>query len=1215
MKMKKIRHIFLLGLACLTLPACIQEILPLESAPEVPDGKVVIEGSLIIPAVEDSGLLTKAFGEPDVVPVQRLYVAVFDDSDILYEVAAAEPGSLADHDVAFTCGDESSGYLTPFYVKLTEETQDVRYIHFIAVSEPNDVLERAVRGNFDAVDEAAFVQKLVTSGGDIAYWGRRQVTSITRYMSTYFQGIQMIRNFAKVKVSLAQGVNNFTLLGFRVFDAPDRGAIAPFNNSTSDYSTSGSGLVQINFNRFANYSQAANLAEQNNHTPYTFLTRDDGYHGYMPLDYQYDPLSTSYGIDTDPGDDFWVQPAAADYLYECSYRPDRNPFIILKGIYGGQTYYYKADFVYENQDAHVTEYYDILRNFQYTFNITSVSGKGSDHVYDAVNSIALNNLQGSTLARSLTSIASDNSQLFVSTTQKLITSGTTFTMYVKSVTAEGNEPDDTEEVTAEVLTSSGGGSILTSEVSISSSPETTGPYASWHKVTFGVTDAETLKPGEVWKQSIVFKNPSGLVRILDLTLRRPLAMKVDVTDFVPNAQDSPCEVKMSIPAGIADFNFPLYFYIEQEENTLYPEALAAGSTAALNVESGRTKIPGNGTGNTYYYRRAITWDEYRAATTDVNGIKTFTSRFKSLKAASATTVWVIPAEENDYFKVFDDVENLYTNQDSFVNNKFTPTVTFPYYGLQLPVTTQVWNSTTSSYDNVPVSAIVAASTDSDGAITYTSSNTNVATVDASGKVTTTGTGTTTITATASATDSYATASANYTLQVVAANESCGLELNWKPEPPHVLEVGKPSVNVQAAVTVVQGYDPSNVTVAYSIDSSTPASVVTLTQQQGVAVITAANAGTVRLKATATAAAAGGKAATARSIYFDIQVVSAGGHPEPGSLYHSETFLGPTLGDYTILDEVVTDGATYDVGTNKTTDFNRLTTFNVGTGYDPRHVWYAYYNKSSMTGFGAAASGYGAIEEPTSYYNPDTDKWTTDYHNKNYASHTRLASKTIDLSASSGATLIFEHAGNYFYNNVDRRDIANAETIMRGDAKVFISKNGGSSWEEATVTHYPSGDSWVFERASVNIPSDYLVSSFRLLFDYKSIGGTEIPKTKKVDGVNCPLYHPRETYVENQVQKTRLLTLELTAEDLYKWHAEKQAAEWAAAWDAEHVGEEKTAQEIKEKASEILDGFTPEQKAAFVNEAEAVMISNPDAPGRAGTWEIRNVQIKERRFYD
>ncbi len=66
--------------------------------------------------------------------------------------------------------------------------------------------------------------------------------------------------------------------------------------------------------------------------------------------------------------------------------------------------------------------------------------------------------------------------------------------------------------------------------------------------------------------------------------------------------------------------------------------------------------------------------------------------------------------------------------------------------------------------------VSAICTVGDGAITYSSSNPNVATVDNSGKVTIIGVGTTTITATAAETNTYASAAASYSLNVAKGSQ-------------------------------------------------------------------------------------------------------------------------------------------------------------------------------------------------------------------------------------------------------------------------------------------------------------------------------------------------------------------------------------------------------------------------------------------------------------
>ena len=587
------------------------------SGKKISAGKVVINGDLSLPFSDDVGWATKSFGETP--QVKRLYLAVFNEGDILYEIAKAKPGTQShptNPDAGFACGDRASGYLTKFHVELNSVAQGKRYVHFIATSEPIAALENST---INMMDEGTFVRDLVTTGSVVAYWGREEFTEILE--TTEMHGIKMIRNFAKARVSvnITNNTHNFSVLGFKVFNTPVYGTIAPFNNNTPDYITV-DGHDQINFERFAHYKLAVGQA-----SPYTYLTSTDGYHGYMPPNVQYDDLSSHYSStsDTMDADGMWIDPDGADYLYECSYRPDENPFIILKATYDGTTYYYKADFVYKNTTLNTNEYYNILRNFQFTLIITGVNGKGSRTVYDAVNSIALNNFEASTESQELTNIALDNSRLYVSKTDVLITSGNTFTMYVKSRTGNDFNTNDNASITKEVREATSGNKIVSdaSAISIAGSDESSGTYTDWRKVTITVADAATLRQGEVWKQPIVFKNGAGLTRTVNLTLRRPSTLTVDMQDVVEGVKDTECELKFSIPAGLTEYRFPMYFYIEQETNTLYPKALPDGDLAALTVMTGPTNIPGR-TGNAYFYRRTLTWAEYTSSEheADINGI-------------------------------------------------------------------------------------------------------------------------------------------------------------------------------------------------------------------------------------------------------------------------------------------------------------------------------------------------------------------------------------------------------------------------------------------------------------------------------------------------------------------------------------------------------------------------------------------------------------------
>ena len=1055
--MKKIINeslVILTALVVLLAPSCVKESelgIGKGSAVES-DGKVSLDGSLILPFAQDHfswGSTTRSAKMGEETPkVKFLYLAVFSAGVILYEIVKAKPGTQSHptaEDAGFNCGTADEDYIPKFHVEgLTSVPSGDRYVHFIATTKAIAEFENM---EMNLVDEATFVRTLVTTDAGLAYWGRRHYGSITE--TTDMTGIKMIRNFAKVKVKVADGVDNFQIDGFKVFNTPVYGTISPFNTNTEDYQTVGN-EIQINFNRYANYETAS---QQD--APYSWLTNNDLYYGFMPPVIAYNAWSSYYspdGTDTMDANDIWIDPQEADYLYECSYRPDANPFIILKARLkegaSWNTYYYKADFVYKDTNTGDNVYYNILRNFCYTLSITSVDGKGSDSVYDAINSIALNNFEGSTMAQELTNIANDDSRLYVSDTDILVTFGTSFKMYVKSSTGASFNVNDNNSITAEIREATNGSNIVSSagDISIASADFGSGVYSDWREVTVTCANPERLQPGEVWKQPIVFKNSSGLSRTVNLTLRRPFTLSVDAQDFVDPVKGTEVWVDFNVPAGLTVARFPLYFYIEQEENTMYPKPLAPEANETLTVENGPSLIPGR-TNNNYYYRRSINWDEYSSAPTSVDGIKTFRSYFKTMVDESATTVWVVAAPTNDFYYPVDATNNS-TNRDTFANVQEEGNIYFSFYGMQL---------------NVGGTAVNKATSNAGAPIVYTSSDTDVATVDADGKVTGVGVGTATITATSDAYRNYTAADPiSYTVTVSNDNLS-GLSVAWKTEPVFVVKVGS-DVRTQGEYTVADGFTGTPTATYTSADTG----IATVSSD---GTVHGVSAGYVLITYTAATPAGGGYAAASQSVSYEIQVVAS--KAASGTVHHEETFLGPTMGDYSIVKEVVTDGETWKSGNDVTSDFVRLTWFNDGRCY--RHLWYPYYNSGTGLSYGVAQSAWGAIEEPTNRWNVTESKWETDYHNRRFAGYAMLSSKDIDLSCSNGATITFYHAGNYFYSREN----------MRSDAHVLFSKDGGNTWSDPVNVNYPPGSNWIYIKAQAQIPSDYLVSNFRVAFECES----------------------------------------------------------------------------------------------------------------------------------
>ncbi len=150
--------------------------------------------------------------------------------------------------------------------------------------------------------------------------------------------------------------------------------------------------------------------------------------------------------------------------------------------------------------------------------------------------------------------------------------------------------------------------------------------------------------------------------------------------------------------------------------------------------------------------------------------------------------------------------------------------------------------------------------------------------------------------------------------------------------------------------------------------------------------------------------------------------------------------------------------------------------------------------------------------------------------------------------------------------------------MKNDAHLRFSNDGGSTWSAPVDINYPPGSNWIYIKASVNIPSEYLVSNFRIAIDCTSIRDTFSrlyfeddtfdPKKTTTTVTSYPVFYATGEYDKTDKQGNPILD--------------------------EHGN--------PEKETRILTTYTNE------NTGYEVWVTNDD--GRAGTWEIKNVLITE-----
>lgn len=1066
------------ALCTLALASCVREDLravdPASGA--VDDGEnVTLDFS--VDMMEDAGqaVWTKTLGE--VPEVKDLYVAVFDQGDILVQIAKAVPGTADDPRDLYQPGTAANHYLTRFHVTL-KKTSESRELQFIAIGK-KDFIDI---DSFDMMDEAAFIKRFIITDNVDAYWCRKHFDGINANSGELMQGLKMIRNFLKVSVSTAPELTNFTLSGFKVFNKPRYGTLAPYNPNTPEYLEDEDGYV-VNFDRFADYSVVEGRYEDTENEAYKKLVEGQNYVGYMPGTVEYvsmwDESAGAANIDT-WFDNNETAPGGFEYLYECTYTQAANPYIIFKGRYtgpgaSGRETYYKADFVYQKDENSDKKYFHLLRNFFYELRISSVANDGAETLEAAVNSPSMNNFDGSTESQTYTVISKTGARMYISSTDILVTDGIQTKVYLKNLVGENFETIDNSKISITKITKCvnvrdvnkseritplikynpgdlayqaalEGGTIVDTasayianySIRVTNTNATFLGSSGWVEYTIDLSrNPNTFGDNEMWQQEITFSDgDGGLTRTLILNGRKPYEFSVDVQDFVPGNEGERLTVDITIPSGIAATRFPLQFLIEPYDHTIYPDATSS-AYPILPVSSGTSKIPGKNE-RSYWFARTINYEEYLAAHEDIQSNKTFTSYFKTLVGASATNVYVQCDRE---------VSNYFTGveSDNFVNERHTGSIVFEKDPLYVAVGSKATN---------PVVV------NSGAPVTYSIQNTAIATINATtGQVIGVSKGETIVTATIPQYKAYTAATATFTVKVAELLPEWSFEWDGLLTP--VVNVGSTVTRNTATATVSTGTSSYNPEVTYS---SSDTSVATVDAD---GVVTGVNPGTVTITA-----------------HSEIDEYEEGGHVYSAM---SENIR------YTI--EVVAPGVSAPVAG---TEYINV------PFYDGKMLWFTKTHDDPVEGH----AGFDAWNFRTDdvRYGMQASAW--DYSaNRSRNSHAWLISPVIDLRAAVNPVLEFNHSANYWtdgysvgetvyvpYISQANNNLDDAKARVMEDALVHISFDGGSTWSSGTIlsaSEYPSGYNWV----SVNVAhplktllqgkTQEQLKNVRIAFEYKS----------------------------------------------------------------------------------------------------------------------------------
>ena len=557
-----------------------------EPKPALDSNKVTVDLSVSIPEAHPA---TKAFG--DNPTVNNLYLAVFDESGFLVEYVKADPLAKAT--------ENTTRYNYSVKLTLSETT---RIIHFIA-NAPETI-------RFGREEEV--ITSLYTSGTNDAYWYRKEIEKIkasdpdastltpTQETIDALSDIPLIRNFAKIVVTTAENCA-FELKSYAVFNTPKQGSVAAYNRTT--------GLFVEDYHG----KSAASLI-------------GEGYDAFVPGSAELNNMISTEAFTN-----------SASYVYERE-TPISNPaYVLVYGTYNNSDVYYKIDLRDEKG-----KYFPLLRNFQYTVTINSVTRNGYQTPGEAANSVGSGDISTSIETESYTNISDGEVRLSVEYTSKVLVTEDNVTLWynfetlgdavLKKVTIKlANDGDALSGIVAN-------GGVISEDIN--------------NNPTSNVKNTITVDPAQIGVEQKVGSlliiaeyelngSHHKIQRKVSYTLTAPYEMEIKcVPAKVPYGINEAFDLSITIPNGLGSAMFPLEFNIEAENLSVTP------NNDNMPVATGVSTIPGVQK-SAFWFVKTLKKEEYDALPV-ANGKRTFRCHFKTNKEISATNIYAA----NPYFVAY-----------------------------------------------------------------------------------------------------------------------------------------------------------------------------------------------------------------------------------------------------------------------------------------------------------------------------------------------------------------------------------------------------------------------------------------------------------------------------------------------------------------------------------------------------------------------------------
>lgn len=583
------------------LSACQGRDIPDSPETDVPEGTLVeIVTGAYFPELRFGGSTRAMSDEPTVdelLNTLKVNLFVFDASGVMLQFIGPEDISIINIDA-----ETKQVY---FKVHNIYSSSRPRRLHFVITSA--DDIHDITGGEYISAmaSETTVMPALVVSDGTDAYWGIKELDNIEDNMELT---VKLIRNFVKLTAKSSADENVFRLLGYTVVNRPSRGTITPYIYKD---------------HLFASFLDSDN----------TLISYDDiikqGYYGVNPSGSDEGMTHTSEDEISKALQESEYRLAAGDidtpcYIYERSQSGVANAgsdvlvtYMIIVGEYKGKRCYYKIDIGRDKKGKF--GFYDLLRNFQYTVEITEVGGEGSPTLLDAMNGAAHNNLSASIVTRDLFSIGYKGEIIEVGATRVIFTEQTSgYSLRFRYTTPDGTPFDPSMLKIYDVADESVEFNVSGISLNQSKSIDLNGDVIEnatvsldgdgWYSLN--VTTKAVPADSRRLEQNIRIYysgGSAGLGRTVTFMLRKPWEFtNVDIT--APSASiSSDLSIGLTIPSGLSQSQFPMIITFESDKQNIY-----ALNGSPLSVTTGKSGFVGASEDNIISYEWRIEWADYAA---------------------------------------------------------------------------------------------------------------------------------------------------------------------------------------------------------------------------------------------------------------------------------------------------------------------------------------------------------------------------------------------------------------------------------------------------------------------------------------------------------------------------------------------------------------------------------------------------------------------------